>query len=79
MQTINVNTNVKTNFRPNSARALYYTRICKYNGKSVGAYAKSCAANPPSVPKKGKLAGKQEPISGWVSWFVRNGFITLTG
>jgi hypothetical protein len=78
-QTIKVNTKVKANFRPNSARALYYAAICSHNGKSVNAFAKHCAANPPSVPQRGKLKGKQEPVTGWVSYFVRNGYITLVG
>jgi hypothetical protein len=77
MQTIKVNTKVKANFRANSARANYYAAICSYNGKSVNAFAKHVAANPPSVPQRGKLKGKPEPVTGWVRWFERNGYITL--
>ena len=70
-------TKVKPTFRPNSARASYYEAISKFNGKSVDAFAKSVADNPPSMPKRGKLKGKPEPVQGWVSYFVRQGYITL--
>lgn len=76
-QIIKVNKNVAANFRQGSARALYYSAICSYNGKSVNAFAKHVAANPPSQPKRGKLQGKTEPVTGWVSYFVRQGYITL--
>lgn len=74
---IKVNTKVKANFRPNSARALYYERLQKFNGKSVEDFAKSCETDVPSTPKRGKLKDKPEPIQGWISWFNRNGYITL--
>ena len=77
MQTIKVNKSVKANFRPNSARALYYAAICSHNGQSVNNFAKAVTASPPSVPGRGKLKGKQEPVTGWVSYFVRNGYISL--
>ena len=78
MQTIKLVKGVTPNFRANSARAQYYAAISAYNGKSVNAFAKHCAASPPSTPARGKLAGKQEPVQGWVSYFVRNGYITLS-
>lgn len=70
-------TKVKANFRPNSARALYYEAISSFNGKSVDAFAKSVAASPPSVPGRGKLKGKPEPVQGWISYFVREGYVEL--
>ena len=70
-------TKVKPNFRPNSARASYYEAIAKFNGKSVDSFAKSVAATPPSVPKRGKLEGKPEPIQGWISYFVRQGLVEI--
>jgi hypothetical protein len=78
MQTIKLVKGVTPNFRPGSARALYWQAITAYNGKPVNAFAKHVAASPPSVPKRGKLAGKAEPVQGWVSYFVRNGYITLS-
>lgn len=74
---IQVNKKVKANFRPNSARAAYWQAIQAYNGKSVAAFTTACMANPPSTPARGKLKGKAEPTAGWVSWFNRNGYITL--
>lgn len=74
---IKVNKDVTPNFRPNSARAKYYERIAKFNGKTVEAFAKSCEADCPSTPARGKLKGKPEPVQGWISWFNRNGYINL--
>ena len=77
-QTIQLVKGVKANFRQGSARALYWAVIQQYNGKPVNAFAKAVTANPPSVPARGKLKGKQEPVTGWVSYFVRQGYITLS-
>jgi len=74
---IKVNTDVKANFRKGSAREAYWEAIKKSNGKTVEHFEKACQDNPPSKPKKGKLKGKLEPTSGWLSWFVRNGYIEL--
>jgi hypothetical protein len=74
---IKVNTKAKANFRPNSARAAYYEAICKFNGKSVEEFTKHCTDSPPSTPQKGKYKDKPEPTAGWISWFNRNGYITL--
>lgn len=70
-------TKVKANFRANSARASYYEAISKFNGKSVESFAASVAKNPPSVPGRGKLKGKAEPIQGWIGYFVREGLVEL--
>ena len=77
MQTIKVVKGVTANFRPNSARAKYYEAITAFNGKPVQAFVEAVAKAPPSVPSRGKLAGKAEPVTGWVSYFIRNGYITL--
>ena len=77
-QVIKVNPKAKANFRPNSARAAYWQAIQQYNGKTVAAFTKACMASPPSTPQRGKLKGKAEPTAGWVSWFNRNGYISLT-
>lgn len=74
---IKLNKDVKANFRPNSARASYYERISKFNGKSVEDFIKSVEKDVPSTPQRGKLKGKPEPVQGWISWFNRNGYITL--
>jgi len=75
--TIKVNPKAKAAFRLGSARAAYYAAITAANGQSVAAFTAACIANPPSMPQKGKLAGKVEPTAGWVSWFTRNGYIAL--
>ncbi len=77
-QVIKVNKSVKANFRAGSARASHWAAIQGDNGKSVNAFAKAVTANPPSVPNRGKLKGKQEPVQGWVSYFVRSGYITIS-
>ena len=74
---IQVTPNVKTNFRPGSARALYWQAVQAHNGKPLAAFVASVAANPPSTPQRGKLKGKPEPVAGWVSWFTRNGYISV--
>jgi len=71
-------TKIKPTFRAGSARALYYEAIAKFNGKSVESFVKAVAASPPSVPNRGKLKGKQEPVNGWISYFVREGLVTIT-
>ena len=67
----------KANFRQGSARALYHARMADFVGKPLADFVASCADNPPSTPTKGKLAGKPEPIQGWVSWLTRNGYFTV--
>ena len=67
----------KVNFRANSARAVYYARFAAFDGKALADLEKDVAAAPPSVPSKGKLAGKQEPFAGWVAWFHRHGYVNL--
>lgn len=77
MQKIKVNPKAKANFRPGTARAEYYDAICKFNGKSVESFAKAVAESPPAVPQRGKLQGQAEPVRGWISFFVRGGYISL--
>ena len=76
-QTIQVVKGVTPNFRQGSARALYWQVMAAHNGKPLNAFVKAVAASPPSVPGRGKLKGKQEPVQGWVSYFIRNGYITV--
>lgn len=67
----------KVNFRAGTARAAYYAAFAAHAGQPLSALAAHIAANPPSQPRKGKLAGQTEPLAGWVAWFVRHGYITL--
>jgi len=66
------------NFRANSARALYHARMASFVGKPLTEFVASCEAEAPSTPNKGKLKGKPEPVSGWVSYFTRNGYFSIT-
>jgi hypothetical protein len=56
MSTIKISKTAKVNFRKGSAREAYYNRLAKHDGKSLESFEKSVKANPPSKPKKGKLA-----------------------
>ena len=71
-------TKVKPNFRANTARAAYWDAIQEFNGKPLAEFVKAVASKPPSYPQRGKLKGKQEPVQGWVSFFVREGVIELS-
>jgi hypothetical protein len=64
-------------FRTGSARDLYWLAVQAHNGKPVAELAASVKAAPPSVPGRGKLAGQPEPLSGWLSWFAKQGLITI--
>ena len=76
-QVIQLNPKAKPNFRQGTARALYYAVFAAHNGKPLSQCVKALQANPPSVPKRGKLKGKAEPVQGWVSYFIRGGYINL--
>lgn len=65
-------------FRKGSARDLYYQVYASNQGKTLAEVEELIAKNVPCTPKKGKLAGQQEPVAGWTRWFVRNGYIALT-
>ena len=74
---VNVVPGAKVAFRQGSARAVYYAAFAAHNGQPLATLAAAILANPPSMPKRGKLAGQVEPFAGWVRWFVRHGYITL--
>ena len=59
------------------ARAAWYQHLVAHNGKPVATFCEAALANPPSTPKRGKLANKCEPPAGWLSFFVRQGIATL--
>lgn len=75
--TINVVKQPAAAYRSGSARSLYWTRIAQHDGKTVHALQASVTKNPPAQPTKGKLAGQTEPLSGWLSFFIRQGCIVL--
>lgn len=57
-----------------NARQAWYNVLAQFNGCAVQAFTTYVQANPPTTPKRGKLAGKCEPPAGWLNWFTRNGF-----
>lgn len=76
MQTIKVTAKGKAaTYR--GARAAVHAFVLNYNGKSVQQFCTAYLANPPSTPKKGKLAKQPEPPMGWLRFFVSQGVISL--
>ncbi len=70
---------VKANYRTDSARDLYAARMGTFVGQPLSAFIASVEADVPSVPGKGKLKGKAEPVSGWVAFLTGdNGPFQLT-
>ena len=61
---------VKANYRTDSARDLYATRMGTFVGQPLSAFIASVEGDVPSVPGKGKLKGKPEPVSGWVAFLT---------
>lgn len=59
------------------ARAEWYKVLVAHDGKTPEAFLAACTANPPTLPTKGKSAGKAEPPAGWLRWFIRNGVAEL--
>ena len=67
---IAVNPKFKGNYR--GARAAWQGAMAGFTGQPVSAFVKHVTAkgNCPSMPTKGKLAGKPEPVAGWVSFLT---------
>lgn len=65
--------------RASSARGQWLAALQAHNGKTLAQFTASVTASPPSLQPKGKygLAGQVEPVQGWVSWFTRQGVLTL--
>lgn len=56
------------------ARAAWFAVLVQHNGQAANAYLHACAKAPPSLP----ASGRAEAPTGWLSWFVRNGYCTVT-
>lgn len=65
---------VKAGLTYRGARAAWYAVLVQHNGKPAKDYLEACTTKPPSVPKSGRV----EAPSGWLSYFVRTGAVTLT-
>lgn len=59
------------------ARAAWYAVLAKHDGLAAADFLAATTAAPPSLPTKGKNQGKAEKPTGWLSWFMRNGYVTL--
>ena len=73
---ISVTTPCSTVFR--GARAAWYAHLVAFNNATVAEFTEAAVQFPPSTPAKGKLAGQCEPPAGWLRWFVKHGYATLT-
>ena len=65
-------------YRPGSARDLWWQAVqaALANGPQPAAVLyKAHMANPPSMPKRGKLAGTCEPPAGWYSYLRGQGLV----
>lgn len=69
---------VKGNVPLRGARQAWYQLLLSYSGKPAKAFLEAATASPPSLPQKGKGAGKPEPAAGWLRWFVRQGIASYT-
>jgi hypothetical protein len=70
-------TDQPANFKAGSARAAWFALVAEYDGKPLAEFVAAGTANPPSLPVKGKSAGKLESVSGWASWFAKQGLVEL--
>ena len=63
----------KVNFQHDTARALYYDTLAKWDGKPAADLLKKWDAAPPKLP----ASGKPEKATGWLSFFVREGYCEI--
>lgn len=76
-QIIKVLGNPTKPYKIGTARSQYWLTVKTYNGKTVAQLQQAITANPPSQPTRGKLAGKTEPLSGWLAFFAREGLVQI--
>lgn len=55
------------------ARAAWFTALLAHNGQPANNYLAAMAAKPASLP----ASGRAEPPTGWLAWFVRQGYCTV--
>jgi hypothetical protein len=66
---------LKADAKYRGAREAWYAELKAHDGKPVKEFLDHVTAKPPSTPKKGKLEGKLEPPTGWLSYFKREGVV----
>ena len=76
-QIIKILCNPNKPYKIGTARSQYWLTVKTYNGKTVAQLQQAITANPPSQPTRGKLAGKTEPLSGWLAFFAREGLLQI--
>jgi hypothetical protein len=76
-QIIKILGNPNKPYKIGTARSQYWLTVKTYNGKTVAQLQQAITANPPSQPTRGKLAGKTEPLSGWLAFFAREGLLQI--
>jgi hypothetical protein len=69
--------NAVAKFRTGTARALWFAAVAKHAGSPLPVYVKAVTTSPPSLPQRGKSAGKLESPEGWVAYFVKQGLVTV--
>lgn len=70
---------VKKDLKFRGARAAWYARLTKFDGKPLGDYVKDVTTDRPSqYGARSTHAGDPEPVSGWVRFFIRNNYASLT-
>lgn len=65
---IQANPKFKANYR--GARAAWADAMAGFVGRPVADFVAHVTENAPSMPTKGKLAGKPEPVQGWVTFLT---------
>lgn len=63
----------KVNIRPDTAREAYYLALVAHNGKSAESLLKAWDTKAPKLPKSGKI----EKASGWLAFFVKEGYCEI--
>jgi hypothetical protein len=68
-----------SNYKAGSARDVWFQLVAQYDGKPLAEFVAAGTASPPSLPTKGKSAGKLESVPGWVTFFAKpeQGLVTL--
>jgi len=59
------------------ARAAWFSHLQTQVGNTPAQFAAAAIANPPSMPKHGKLANTCEPPAGWLRFFVKQGIAVI--
>lgn len=70
---------VRKDLKFRGARQAWYERLTKFDGKPLGDYVKDVTQDRPSkYGARSTHAGDPEPVSGWVRFFVRNNYASLS-